>query len=396
MKPLRILALFGLCALFALATAGCREAARQELKVGVIAPLSGPGAVWGEAILRAVELAADEVNAKGGVKVGKTAYQVKVIAYDDKYTGEGGVTAANRLISQDGVKFIFGSISSASVLAFQAVTEPAKVLVLPDSYSDEVLGPTKPFSVRILMTSAELYGPVYDWLVKNRPQVKRVALVNPNDASGQAVGKMAVQAIRARGLELVANEFYERGTQNFQAVLSRLLAGKPDVIDTGATPPGDLGLILKQARELGYKGFSIGTTLQDPEVLQKIAGSAANGHIWPMQPTELPGNEALKAFVEAYNKKWPGQKINPVTIMFYSPAKLLFEIMERAGSLEPEVVRDELIKVRDYPGLYGPIKFGRKEYYGVPHQLITVTYLGELKDGKQVVVDKIDVYSMLD
>src|SRR5450759_5185647 len=83
--------------------------AQEMLKIGMIGDLSGAAAVWGKAVQGGVELAAKETNAAGGLKVGGKTYKIEVIAYDDQYNAAKAVTAANRLIDQDGVKFVFGT-----------------------------------------------------------------------------------------------------------------------------------------------------------------------------------------------------------------------------------------------------------------------------------------------
>src|SRR3974390_3025424 len=106
----------------AIALSGAANA-QETLKIGVIADLSGAAAVWGQAVQGGVELAAKETNAAGGLKVGGKTYKLEVIAYDDQYQAAKAVTAANRLIDQDGVKFIMGTFSSAGALATKPIME---------------------------------------------------------------------------------------------------------------------------------------------------------------------------------------------------------------------------------------------------------------------------------
>src|SRR5690554_451591 len=96
--------------------------AQETLKIGALVTLSGPGAVWGQAMRNAAELAADRVNAEGGLEVAGTRYQVEVIPYDDKYQANEAVTVANRLVFEDEVKYIIGPLGSAPALAVQPIT----------------------------------------------------------------------------------------------------------------------------------------------------------------------------------------------------------------------------------------------------------------------------------
>ena len=114
-------------------------AAQDVIKIGAIGSLSGGGTAWGLAIKRGAEIAVDEANAAGGVKVGDKTYKVELVMYDDQYTGQGGKNAAERLVHQDKVKYIIGPIGSGPVVSTIAVSTPEKVLVLSNGYTPTIL-----------------------------------------------------------------------------------------------------------------------------------------------------------------------------------------------------------------------------------------------------------------
>lgn len=91
----------------------------KTLLVGDINPMTGPGAYWGIGAHRAQEVNADKINKTGGIVVQGQRYHMKFIAEDDKYSGAGGVAAANKLIFSDKVKYIVGPLASASIMAFR-------------------------------------------------------------------------------------------------------------------------------------------------------------------------------------------------------------------------------------------------------------------------------------
>ena len=111
-------------------------------------------------------------------------------------------------------------------------------------------------------------------------QVKTVAFIEPNDASGWSVEKDCRRNAEKNNLKIVFSQFYERGTSDFYPLLNKLILQNPDVIDFTGAPPGDQALIVKQARELGYKGKTFSATTMDPPEFCKIAGTQnAEGHI---------------------------------------------------------------------------------------------------------------------
>ena len=93
----------------------------------------------------AAEIAADQVNQAGGLDVGGRKYQVKVVAYDDKYQANEAVTVANRLVFEDKVKYIIGPVGSAPVLAIQPITEKNKVILMTLGFTSKALAADKPY-----------------------------------------------------------------------------------------------------------------------------------------------------------------------------------------------------------------------------------------------------------
>lgn len=132
--------------LFAVLVLGIGNTSAQEvLKIGVIAPLSGTGAGWGLALRAGAELAADDINAQGGLDVGGKKYKLIVIPYDDQYKGPVAADIANRLVFMDKVRYIIGPMGSAAGLAAQEITEANKVLFVGDSFTPKFLVPRSSF-----------------------------------------------------------------------------------------------------------------------------------------------------------------------------------------------------------------------------------------------------------
>src|SRR5205807_2614260 len=99
------------------------------------------------------------------------------------------------------------------------------------------------------------------------------------------IGNAVVKALKGLGFEVVADEYYERGTKDFYPILTKLLASKPDMLDVAAAPAGEGGLILKQARELGFKGAKGWTAGTNPFTIIGVAGKEAAEGVW--SPTNI-------------------------------------------------------------------------------------------------------------
>jgi branched-chain amino acid transport system substrate-binding protein len=355
--------------------------AQEELKIGGIGPLSGGGTAWGLAVQRGVEMAVEEANKAGGLKIGDKTYKPKLVMYDDQYTAAGGRTAAERLINLEGVKYIIGPIGSPSALAVAPITNQAKVILLSNGYAPEILknaGPSA-YNFRTMNSNIEFAPAMIKWLRQRSPEIKKVAIIVPNDATGQAVLPTLGAAYKANGFE-VWSESYERGTKEFMPLLTRMLTQGVDLLDLNSNAPGEAGLLLKQARQVGFKKMIWQVGGPSVDEVASIAGPLANGFIsYDVFDFNDP---SAKAFTEAYRAKWSGV-INAQTPGWYNATKILFKALQEAGSLDTDKVREALVKIEGYDaGIYGPVTWGGQSDYGIAHQLLNKFWITEIKDGK--------------
>jgi branched-chain amino acid transport system substrate-binding protein len=386
---IRNAALVGVIGLAALALLRdpARAAKTGELKIGFISALSGPGVAWGMAMLGGLEMAAEDVNKAGGIQIGDTAYTIKVIAYDDKYTGPGAVQAAQRLITQDGVNIIVGPIGSVPMLAMADVTESNKVLVFSNSYTSKALSAKKPHTFRLTPTSQEFSLPFLQWLAKNRPQLKTVVTFGPNDESGKEVSSHNEKAYQKVGIKVLGKEFYERGTQDFVPILTKVIAIKPDIIDLDGSTPADSGLILKQARQVGFQGQIVKTGGPGTQEIIRVAGDAADGFLY-VSPWD-PNDPKVKALMERFEAKYK-MPYNPLGIYFYEGSHMLFTAIKDAQTFSSEGLRQHLDRQKEYKGVLGRYLWGGVADYGIRHQWIAPFYVGQVQKGHEVMLAKIE------
>jgi branched-chain amino acid transport system substrate-binding protein len=358
--------------------------AQEELKIGGIGPLSGGGTAWGLALQRGVEMAIDEVNAAGGLKVGDKIYKPKLVMYDDKYTSAGGRLAADRLVNADNVKFIIGPIGSPSVLGSIAVTNPAKAVVLSNGFSPAILkNDTKdPYNFRAANSTLEFGPPMVKWFHQTYPNIKKVALIAPNDAVGQSVIPQLEALYKANGIE-VWSELYDRGSKEFTPLITRMMAQGVDALDLNSNAPGEAALLLKQARQSGFKKLVWQVGGPSVDEIMDIAGPLAEGFV-SLNVFDFGAPEA-KNFIDTYHKKYGNGVINAQAPVWYNAAKIMMEAVRRAKSTDPVAVRTSLEQLNGYnAGLFGPVQWGGMGDYGVDRQLLLKFWIVQVKDGKQV------------
>jgi len=356
----------------------------QTLIIGAIGPLTGAAAGWGSAMLGSLEIAAKEVNDAGGLKVGNVRYQVKIVAYDDKYLPNDAVTAVNRLVSQDGAKFMFGPFGTPGFLASRDIAREAGALQMIIAYTPAAVDPKYPMVFRHLPSPTEFSPPLLAWVQKQNPTIKTAVVMGPDDAAGRDVATVNVKALKALKINVIAEEYYQRTTQDFSPILTRVLAKKPDLVDLGGGAPGEAGLILKQLRELGYKGVVVKAGGPGIEVIRKIAGDKnADGFVY-----YAALNKDMRAYVD-YKKKFEEKygPMNELAPYFYDGGRLLFHAIEKAGSIDPKQVSATLETVKLEGKIVGPMYFTGRQVYGIQRQLVGPFYAGIWKGGKETTVE---------
>lgn len=388
MKAKLISACGGLLAAAVVGVLGLPSAHAQDtLKFGVVGPMTGPGAQWGLAAAGGVQIAAKEVNDKGGLKVGNKTYKIEVIPYDEQYKASVAISAVQRLVNQDGVKFIFGPVSSAGTLAVMDIVKDAKAIGITGAYSSKALSGSNPYMFRVYSVASDFAEPMVKWLKKNLPaDVKRVAIVNPNDETGWDSDKLLTELYGKNGYTVVGKELYERSVRDYIPILTKLLAEKPDLIDVGTAPPGSAGLIVRQARELGYKGHIVKIGGSGPRQIIEGAGKEAAEGVINYLPADEQ-NPGYKRLSDAYNAM-SGNQMNPLLVNWYDGAYILMAAIQAAGTVsDTDKVREALTKVFPYKSaLGGTIRFGGHDIYGIYNEFLTPNYIGIIKNGDVVAV----------
>jgi len=361
------------------------QAEDKTLAIGLLGPLSGGAASYGVELLRGAELRVEEINKAGGLKVGADAYRIKLVPYDHKAQAADTATATNKLIFQDKVKYIIGNAVGATCNAAQTITEPNKVMFAFVCWGTNNLAPEKPYSFRSMLSQWELAEPFYRWVKENHSKIKRVAAISPNDTSGKDTNTAVVKALKALGFEVAADEYYERGTKDFYPVLTKILAQKPDMLDVAAAPPGEAGLILKQAMELGFKGAKGWTAGINPFTIISVAGPEAAEGVWSPANINVKGDHvsaAVRKFGETYEKRY-GEVPGAIAVANYAAFDVFTQAMQKAGSIDTDKVL-AVLTTEQFQTVWGPLALGGKETYGIDRQFLYPLVISEVRQGKVV------------
>jgi branched-chain amino acid transport system substrate-binding protein len=338
--------------LFAVVLCGGALAA-DGIKVGVLLPLTGAQAKFGEIEKRSYEMAAEEINAKGGVN-GK---KIELLFEDDTGKPDVGRSGIEKLISRENVPVITGGYSSSVTAAAAPVAQQRQVpFVICTGSADDITEKGYNYIFRINPPASEYPNSVKSFLKEVAKDVKTAALLYENSAFGQSSSKSFEEDAKELGLKILVKEGYQAGAIDFKPILTKVKAANPDMIYM-VSYVMDASLLMRQSKELRinpkmFVGGGAGFTL--PE-FAKSAGDASDGvysaTLW-IETLPFPG---AKAYFDKYQKKY-GSETEYHGAEAYAAMYVVADALKRAKSITPKDIRDALAKT-DMKTAFGPVKF---------------------------------------
>ena len=358
------------------------KAQSKVLKLGVINPLTGPAAQWGLNTKCCMDSLKIFFNDRRGITVKGQNYKIEMIHADDKYTVAGGRAAAEKLLYSDKIDFFVGSFGAEPISGWAPLSTKEKKLAV-------IGGPTWmpkpewPYLFRVAASDDERSEALCS-LMREKFKCKSVMYVMTDDLVGKLAKDGALKYEKTRGLEIKDFVMVPPRTTDFYPFLSKALKSNPDYLHC-KVPPGSVALIVKQSRELGYKGhFGYPTSMPGDIVKwQDIAGvEASKGFVGIMVSPE----ESSPLGVEQdkyYEKNCPNFKS---TDMAYSMGPhILLMAIEKAQSFNSDEVL-KVLRTTEFHSFHkislkasGEKTFGIKNHMTVPVPYSMIVGKGQIK-----------------
>ncbi len=326
----------------------------DDIVLGEVGSLTGSEAAFGISTRNGIELALEEANAAGGVK-GK---KVKVVVYDDQSKPEEAANATTRLVTQDKVKMLLGEVASSNSLAMAPIAQENKVPMISPSSTNPAVTEKGDYIFRVCFIDP-FQGFVMAKYAHDDLKFKKVAILK-DVKSAYSVGLTEVfeRKFTEMGGKIAGIESYSKGDTDFRSQLTAIKKLKVE----GLYVPGyynDVGIIARQARELGVKAVLMGGDGWDSEKLFELGGEAIEGsfvsnHYSPEDPSPQVQN-----FISKYKVKFNGVP-DSLAALGYDAANVAIDAMKRAPDLSGPALRDELAKTKDFPGVAGTISMNEK------------------------------------
>jgi branched-chain amino acid transport system substrate-binding protein len=341
----------------------------EPITVGLLAPLTGSAARWGTYAQNGAGLAADEVNAAGGV-LGRP---IQVVAADSQCQPAQGVSGLRRLITSDHVSFVIGDICSSVTLAIMPVVAESKVVLVnagsshPDiTYKAGVGG--NAWTFRNYPTDELRTQIVTEYVVKQG--ARRFSILNVDNDFGRGAAALSKKHVERLGGTLLSEDYFKAGESDFSSVLTKIKGLKPDVL-LFYSLPDSVPPLTQQLKAQGIKVRLAGVAeFTTPDIIKRSQADVLEGAVEGMSWAPVLGGAANQTFVDAYRKK-AGDAPQVHAFTHYESLKLLARAIAEAGSADPAKVRDALTKIQ-YDGLMGKVRFDDHNQAEVPMAILAV------------------------
>ena len=335
----------------ALLLAGCKPQTAKEIRIGLITPLTGDVKTFGESVKNAFEMAVDEANKSGGV----AGMRIIPIVEDDRNDPTEASNAASKLIKQDRVQAIVGSVTSKTTIPVSDLAQSGKIpAITPSATNPKVTvadGKRKNYMFRACFIDP-FQGKVMAKFAREALfKDKAAVLYDASNDYSKGIAEYFSDAFKLMGGKVVAYESYGKDDVDFSALLTKVKASGADVI---FLPDyyNKVGLIAKQAREKGIGAALIGPDGWDSPDLVKIAGDAVEGGYFSNHYSPDDTRPEVVAWVKKYREKF-GQTPDALGTLAYDATNLLLEAIRKANSGDPEKIREALASIKGFKGVTG-------------------------------------------
>jgi len=328
----------------------------KVIKIGLVAPLTGDVKTFGESTRNGFTIAVEEANAKGGIN----GDSIKMYIADDRNDPTEARNAGSKLINQDGVKLIIGSVSSKCSIPLSEVCQSATaVMITPTSTNPKVTvnedNSRKDFIFRACFIDPFQGMVAAKFAVDNLKAKTSAILYDVGNDYVKGLAEFYRDNFQKLGGKMVAYESYTKDDTDFSALLTKIKRANPDVL---YVPDyyNKVGLIAKQARQLGIKAILMGGDGWDSPDMMKIAGDAINGGYFTNHYSPADPRPEVQAWVKKYEAKF-GSKPDALATLAYDATTLMLEAIKVAKTANPPEVRTALQNFQGLNTVSGSISY---------------------------------------
>ncbi|MFY1831747.1 ABC transporter substrate-binding protein [Myxococcus fulvus] len=333
---------------------GGTPANADTILLGQVGALTGGQATFGISTRNGIELALKEANAAGGVNGKKLAIRV----YDNQSKPEEAAQAATRLITQDKVVLILGDVASSNSLAMAEKAQAAGVPMITPSSTNTTVTEKGDYIFRVCFIDP-FQGFVMAKFAREDLKLGKVAVLQDNKSAYSIdLSGVFTRKFTEMGGKIATTESYSQGDTDYRAQLTAIKKTQPD----GIYVPGyysEVGVIARQAREVGLKVPLMGGDGWDSEKLFELGGSAISGSYFSNHYSPDNPDPRVQKFIADYKAAYGGVP-DALAALGYDAARVAIEALKRAKDLSGPSVRAAIAQTKDFPGVAGTVTLDDK------------------------------------
>lgn len=322
--------------------------AAEEVRIALVAPLSGRWARQGQLKKMGAEMAIEEINAQGGIKALGGA-KIVLREADAGDSVEKAVSAVQRVLSRDRISAGIGAWLSSFTLGVTEVSERLQVPWFTLSYADNITERGFKYTFQSSPVSSlqaeQALGLVVDLARRNNQTLRKAAIVGDNTAATVFFFKpLREKLLGARGIELVVDEIWTPPLADATAIVQKLRSAQPDIVFYGATNFPDSIQVLQKVKEfgLGIPIQGVGAWLVTPEYVQTVGKELLDNIMTVTAAHPLKGQDEL---VRRFTQRTGEPFMTQDPLMTYYHVWIIKEAVELAGSRDPRAIRDAVAKL---------------------------------------------------
>ena len=319
------------------------------IKVGYYGDLSGRTSNFGQSTKNGVMMAADEINKAGGIN----GRQIQILSEDDEGRPEKAATVVTKLIDQDKVIALLGEVASGNSLAAAPKAQAAKVPMISPSSTNPAVTQVGDYIFRVCFIDP-FQGEVMAKFAANTLHAKKAAIMEDfNSPYSRGLTEFFESSFKKLGGQVITKQSYTQGDRDYKGQLTSIRSVNPDVIYVPGYY-GEVGVIAKQAKQLGINQPLLGGDGWDAPQLFELGGEALNGDYISNHYSVEDPSPAIQKFVGDFNSRY---KIKPdaLAALGYDAMRVLADAIKRAGTTNGQKLRDAIAATKDFPGVTGVI-----------------------------------------
>ncbi len=321
----------------------------KEIRIGQFGSMTGGEATFGQSTDKGIRLAIDTKNSAGGIN-GK---KIVLITEDNQGKPEEAAAVVKKLITQDKVVAILGEVASTRSLAAAPIAQQFKIPMISPSSTNPKVTQVGDYIFRVCFIDP-FQGSVMAKFSRDNLKLKKVAILKDMKSDySLGLAEFFTKKFKDMGGEIVSEQSFQAGDQDFKAQLTQIRASSPEAIFIPAYYT-EVGLIARQARQLGLKAILLGGDGWDSPKLFEIGQPAIEGAYFSNHYTTESNNPATQDFIKRYREKF-GEVPDGLAAAGYDAAQILIRALEKIPHAVPEAIRAELASTKDFDGATGKI-----------------------------------------